>query len=695
MNKILTFMLLLAASAAGYAQKPRPEKLDRGLVVARGNADGSYFASWRLLATDSPDISFTLLRDGKPVKENITGATSTAVEGKPTSRWQIVSLRDGTAIDTTKAVLPWQQPYLRYHLQKPSAGKDYDYTPNDCSTGDVDGDGQYEIIVKWEPTNAHDNSQDGMTGPVFLDCYKLDMTVPANDPKRLWRIDLGPNIRAGAHYTQFLVYDFDGDGRSELMCKTAPGSRDGRGNYVNQASDSKDIRLADNGRDWRNSRGRVNGGQEYLTVFDGEDGHAINTIYYMPNRNTGYGGDAPGTFQWEPKSRSGDNGDNGNRGERYLAAVAYLNGFDKAPCAIFTRGYYTQAFAWAVTFDGKRLHTNWFHESRDKEQYSVTDSLGRKDTYNAPAPTSGSGSGTLFANGNHNLSIADVDGDGRDEMLWGAAALDDNGKILYSTGYGHGDAMHVADLIPENAGLEVFDVHEKKKEYAWDIHDAATGRIILKAGPEGIDNGRGLAAQIDSTTDAYYFWSAGDPDIRSAADGKVVSGARLPINFRIYWDGDAQDELLDGVNIRKWNAGGTKLLGIFGDVDNERKRTLTARNGATGSPMAKGLRSFQRPSLSFNGYGNPASNNWTKSTPCLQADLFGDWREEVVYRDRDDNSTIYIYTTEIPTAYRYPTLMHDHVYRMGIAWQNVAYNQPPHLGVNLPKEIKSSRAANY
>ena len=698
MRKIASIILSMAAALPLCGQVANMEALDRGLVVAKGNADGTYFASWRLLASDDPGTTFTILRDGKPYKKGLSGATSAVVKGTPDSRWQVVAETKGKEMEISPQVTAWSRPYLRYHLQKPAGGNGYDYTANDCSVGDVDGDGQYELIVKWEPTNAKDNSFSGMTGPVVIDCYKFNMEKPDEEPRRLWSLNLGPNIRAGAHYTQFLVYDFDGDGRAELICKTAPGSVDGCGHYVSEASDDSLITAVDNTRDWRNEGGRVYGGQEYLTVFNGLDGRALSTVFYNPNRNTTVGGDAEGTFVWGVGSHI-DDGRYGNRGERYLAAVAYLDGPDRCPSAIFTRGYYTYAFAWAVTFDGHRLHTKWLNASRDGSHYTVTDSCGHETTYTAAPPTSGEGSGTLYANGNHNMSVADVDGDGRDELLWGSAALDDDGRMLYATGFGHGDAMHVADLNPDRPGLEVFDVHEGRGTYAWDMHDAATGTILLKGGPAGIDNGRGLAAQIDGSSRGACFWSAGDNLVRSAVDGSVMDNRPLPINFRIYWDGDAQDELLDGVNIRKWTKDKTLMLGIFGTVDKRdpevaarrqrpRGNNAMARKRMKHEPGFFGERSFQRPTVSFDGYGSPASNNWTKNNPCLQADIFGDWREEVIYRDSKDPSVIYVYTSQIPTSYRYPTLMSDHVYRLGVAWQNVGYNQPPHVGVYMPDALK-------
>lgn len=685
-NKEIGLIWKFAASLASFAILissnilAQNEHLDRGLVVAKGHTEGQYFASWRMLSSDDANTSFTILKDGKPYKENILNSTSVKVYGKPTTKWQIVASRKTDNIyipcEISKAVLPWNKPYLELKVTPPpvaAANSKCKYTANDCSVGDVDGDGQYELFIKWDPTDSHDNSHYGYTCDVFISCYKLDMENPTNAPKCLWTIDLGKNIRAGAHYTQFMVYDFDGDGKAEMICKTAPGSKDGLGNYVNQASSDKAILSADNSKDWRNKGGRVTGGQEYLTVFSGIDGHAINTIFYQPNRNAEIGGEAKGDFNWntsDTRKKLIDNAEYGNRGERYLACVAYLDGMDKKPSAIFTRGYYTYAFAWAVNFDGKQLKTKWINISRDSKQYSVIDATGKKTTYTAAPPTSGFGSGTLYGNGNHNLCVADVDGDGCDEMIWGAATLDNDGKMLYATGLGHGDAVHIADLNPNRPGYEVFDIHENKGKYCWDVHDAATGEILLKGGPEGVDNGRGLTARLDTNIPEYLFWSADDPALRSTVTGKEVMRQRASINYRIYWDGDLEDELLDGTNINKVSVNGNKVLGVWGEVNHQgqKRRGRNRKNG------------FQRPSVSFHGLGNPASNNWTKNNPCLQADLFGDWREEVIYRDADDNTKLYIYMSQIPTTHRTTTLMQDHVYRMSICWQNVGYNQPPYVG---------------
>lgn len=664
---------IAAQNASSYM-----EHLDRGVVALPAQGKG-IFVSWRMLGTDSKNVCFDVVRDGKVIASHIKATNYTDQDGTAAHTYQIVTYQempkaDGIAHrEVSQKVKPWADLYQSMPISRPKGGttpdgRSYTYTPNDCSVGDVDGDGEYEIILKWDPSNSHDNSHNGYTGDVIFDCYKLS-------GKKLWRINLGKNIRAGAHYTQFLVYDFDGDGKAEMICKTSVGSKDGKEKFVNEVATDEDIRCLDNKADYRNGAGRVQTGPELLTVFNGKTGQAIHTIWYNPNRAFGVGrqvAEGESLKDGFPAYSSvwGDKGNYGNRGERYLAGVAFLDGKDHLPSAVMCRGYYTRSYLWAVDFDGKQLKTKWLHASTTP--------------------------GTAYAQGAHSLAVGDVDGDGCDEITYGSAAINNDGTLLYSTGLGHGDAQHLGDLDPDRPGLEYFMVHEEYP-YGSDLRDAKTGEILYRT-LDRDDTGRGLAADIDANHRGYEMWSSDKPEVRDCKGNVVIeakdawkkrSGEKkkkqapqqgdwnsnekttfravspMPaMNFRIYWDGDLQDELLANGRaphfppyIQKWNG-----------------------KEAVALPLSNGKQLFEM--------GHSVSCNWTKATPNLQADLFGDWREEVIYWDESDASHLNIFTTNIPTDYRVPTLMHDHIYRMGVAWQNVGYNQPPHLGYYLPDKAE-------
>jgi rhamnogalacturonan endolyase len=579
-----------AETAAPPDRTSTTENLNRGLVSIRTSTGN--FLSWRLLKSDPAGTAFDVYRGGTKINAKpVTAGTNYTDSGAPAGA--AYTIRPVTAAgqslagaaDATAQVLAASQDIP---IQLPAGGTTpdgvaYTYSANDASVGDLDGDGSYEIVLKWDPSNSKDNSQSGYTGNVLIDAYKLNGT-------RLWRIDLGRNIRAGAHYTQFQVFDYDGDGKAEVVMKTADGSKDGTGTVIGSST-----------ADYRNSSGYILSGPEYLTVFNGQTGKAMATADYVPPRGT--------VSSW---------GDSyGNRVDRFLAGTAYLDG--SRPSIIMARGYYTRSVIVAWDYRNGALTRRW--------------------TFDSNSSTNGS---KWTGQGNHQLSVADVDGDGKDEVLYGAMAIDDNGAGLWVNGQGHGDAYHVGDLIPSRSGLEVFKVDEDTSKLAAWMADARTGAIIWSNPSCGCDNGRGVSDDIYAGSPGAESWSSGVSGLYNTA-GKNIGRKPSSTNFVIYWDGDAQRELLDGTHIDKY--------GTSADT-----RLLTA--------------------------SGVHSNNGTKSTPTLQADILGDWREEVIW-PTTDNRALRIYSTTDATSISHVSLMQDRMYREAVAWQNTAYNQPPHPSFSM------------
>lgn len=602
------------------------ENISRGVVASR-TATNTAYVSWRLLGHEAADTGFNIYRSrngATAVKLNANPIVQTTdyrdtSAGFPQSiSYHVRSVTGGIEGPASPSfTLPGDAPtrqFIPVPMQKPApgvtpSGESYQYLINDISVGDLNGDGEYEFIVKWDPSNAKDNAHSGYTGNVYLDAYTLAGS-------RLWRIDLGRNIRAGAHYTQFIVYDLDGDGIAEISCKTAPGTIDGTGKPVLLAGHNMNA-------DYRNSGGYILSGPEYLTVFNGTTGAAMATVPYIVPRH-------PTTENPSGSQLNAVWGDSyGNRVDRFLAGVAYLDG--QRPSLIMSRGYYTRAAIAAWDWRDGQLTMRWLF-----------------DTHGNSALNGYRGQG------NHQLAIADVDGDGRDEIIFGSMTVNDDGTGLYTTGLGHGDALHVSDFDPDRPGLEVFMPHESPGSNGGigaSFRDAATGEIIWST-PATSDVGRGAMKDIDPRFDGAEGWATNSGDIY-AADGSVASPrGNAFTNFGVWWEGGLLRQMLDNTTIARWNwaAGGG------------RQNILTAwQQGA-------------------------AQSNGTKATPALSGDIFGDWREEVIWKNTDSTALL-IFTTAVSAQGRLHTLMHDPTYRMAIAWQNVSYNQPPHPGFFLGHDM--------
>lgn len=647
-------------SSTGYTDENvhtrQMEKLDRGLIAIK--TDGGVYLSWRLFDSEDnifgsadKNVSFNVYRDGKKISEVAT--KTNYVDSTVGTNYSVAPVINGVEGEKYDAVTVYNNSYFDIPLSKPDDETIYDpsgnelatysFFPADCSTGDVDGDGEYEIIVKWT-SHERDVGTPAYSGTVHLAAYKLDGT-------KLWKndIELGKNVYSSAHTLQFLVYDFDGDGKSEVICQTSLGSKDGQGKYVSNAAQTdeeiKAITDKENSTaDYRSSSGVITKGEEFLTVFNGETGAAMDTISLPTTRGSENGVDYGDDF--------------GNRSNRFVSDIAYLDG--EKPYAIYLRGYYfgrngkQRTSIAGISWDGTALSPTYRFDTQK----------GQEGYYD--------GAYQYVGNGNHNCTVADVDNDGKDEFITGALCMevnDDNEfRPKWCTYLQHGDALHIGNYDPTHTGFEFFTVHEDSGtnslsgnditlDFGMSVIDAETGNIMFHEGASD-DTGRGVMANVGAGG-YYQIWSAknsarqsnGGTDFTTATS---LTGRNTPsMNFRIFWDGDLYDNLLNGANITDWN--GRNMSNIFsaGNYD----------------------------CVSING---------TKANPSLQADLFGDWREEVVY-PTSDGTALRVFSTTDTTDYKIKTLMQDPVYRSGVAAEQTAYNQPPHVGFYMGKEVFETR----
>lgn len=596
----------LQVSDAVVTTPKQVEFLTRGLVAIQ-KTSSSVYMSWRLLGDDPASIAFNVYRNGVKVNASPITTSTNYTDGTTlqNNNYSVTTIINGVESAQTSPVTVWplntfiyptnstplKNNRLSVPIQMPPGGslpdgRLYTYTANDASVGDVDGDGNYEIVLKCDPTIVNDNAG-GYSGKQIFDCYKLDGS-------RLWRIDLGINVNAGPHYNQFMVYDFDGDGKAEIILKTADGTVDGQGTVIGNGS-----------VDYRSTSGWVQQGPEFLTVFNGLTGAAMSTITYQPSRDN--------VADW---------GDNyGNRQDRFVSAVAYLDG--ARPSLIVGRGYYNRLVRAAYNWRNGQLTMLWKFDSKDPTH----------PEYNS-----------YSSQGNHQMTIGDVDGDGKDEVINGSSVINDDGKPLWTYGMGHGDALHMTDMDLDRPGQEIWINLESPSNYTplgLRQFDAKTGQTNWGISTGTDDVGRSMAADIDPNYKGYEMWGSSGGNVYDAK-GNSISTSVPTYNFGIWWDDDLGRELFDKSYVDKWNP--------------------TTKNSG-------------RLFTIYQAY--PVStNNSTKSNPCLQADIFGDWREEIILR-KSDNTELAIFTTDTPTTYRIPTLMHDPQYRVAVAWQNSGYNQPP------------------
>lgn len=640
----LIFALFLLSTTSVFAL----ETLNRGLVAYRNieNSVKYVCVSWRSLTSDDVDLQYNLYMakvytDGSTTaytKINSAPITNTFYKYEEKNvvsmQYMLTKVINDVDVDTLGIYKMRRYAnesvtnYLEIPMKQISGDDSWSFSPNDASIADLDGDGEMEIVIH-RTGIGHDNSQSGITDNPYLQAYKLDGTF-------LWEINLGKNIREGAHYTQFMVYDLDGDGKAEIVCKTAEGTYDAIGTPVGKvyfptykAKYALTINYNENA-DYRNTSGYILSGPEFLTVFEGATGKEIVTTEYDPPRYSTYnnGNEIPKLIPTasEINSRWGDS--YGNRVDRFLACVANLGG--ENPSVVMCRGYYTRSVLVAYDFKNKQLTRRW-----------------KFDTWSSSTLNGYTGQG------NHNLRVGDVDGDGYDEIIYGSCTIDHNGKGLYTTGLGHGDALHLSDYIPERPGLEVMAVHESGGN-GTSLRDAKTGAIIYQITAADTDVGRGMGTDIDPNSRGMEWWSARSGGVRSAITGELLNSSTsgVSMNMACWWDGDLLRELQDGTSVTKYNY---------------------ATNGGN--------------TILFDASPNCSSNNSTKANPCLVADVVGDWREEVILRTTD-NKFVRIYLTPYPTNYHFYTFLQDPVYRTSVAYQNVAYNQPTHTGFYMGADLE-------
>lgn len=619
MNKRILLCAAIAMSAIlGMHAQRATDKLDRGLVAMK--SDDGVFCSWRINAEEWYDVAYNIYRDGTKLNDTpLTVSNFIDHEGTETSTYTVTAVVRGIEQPKSKAATVWASNYMEI-APKHDPSLTSTYEPNDACCADMDGDGELEILMKYNNISDAEASypRDGHNGEYgIFECLKLDGTV-------MWWIDFGPNMADFQNNEQNIVgYDWDGDGRAEALLRAADGTKIhmADGTVYTVGDPSLNYRAATNGgTNWF-----MHHGKEYLLYIDGVTGKPYQCIDYPLPRleeEENPNGLLSGSAYDNLVNQAWGDG-YGHRSSKHFYGAPYLDGCH--PSIFIARGIYTRHKMIAYDVDPNT------HELVERWRWNCS--------------TAGS---PWYGQGYHNYSIADVDWDGRDEIVFGSMVIDDNGHGLSTTGLGHGDSHHVGDFDPYTQGQEVFACNEDNPNN--NFRDATTSKIYYRT-TGGNDDGRANCGNFIDEYPGAQGISSRDNNLiggasHSGIDGDDKSTVTITQNFRIYWDGDLCDESFD------YNNGKNSQGAIF-----------KAKQGRIA--VLEGSK----------------TNNDTKGTPCYQGDLFGDWREEVMMRTADNK--IRIFSTDIPTPWRNYTLWHDHQYRNAMVWQMCGYNQTPHVSYFL------------
>lgn len=609
-KQVLVVVLVVFMGTMAFAQR-NTDKLDRGLIAVKSSE--GVFCSWRIFGEEYYDVTYNLYRDGQKVNEKpLEVSNFLDKSGTTSSSYTVKAVVRGKEETVASKVATVMETFYKEITPKHDASLKSTYVPNDICLADVDGDGEMELLTKYDNVeeSAAGFPKEGNNGEyALLECVKQDGTI-------LWWINCGPNMGDFQNNEQNIAgYDWDKDGKAEIVLRLSEGSQIHK-------SDGSVYTVGGDG--WTNHRIPSGGGQwftyygdEYLLYLEGATGNVYQCKDFPLKR-----------YEDGEKSLEAAWGDGyGHRQGKYFFGAPVLDGRNAS--IFLARGIYTRhkMIAYDVNPSTHELTVRWEWNCNSN--------------------------GPWYAQGYHNYCIGDVDMDGRDEIVFGSMVIDDNGKGLSTTGLGHGDAEHLGDFNPYVHGLEFFACNEDNPNNNY--RNATTSEIYYRS-VGGRDDGRSICGNFSNDYYGALAYSSYDGGISCVANKNVgASSVGIATNFRIYWDGDLLEETFNYCN-GKNTAGAIYKYGV-GEIER-----------LTGS----------------------MTNNDTKGTPCVQGDIYGDWREEVIMRTADNK--IRIYTTTDPTEWRNYTLWHDHQYRNAMVWQMNGYNQPPHVSYFLGEKEQITMA---